>query len=197
MKIGFSNRAGARTILLVALMVAWVGFAAAPSSGSKSASSGPAVVTQFKANPHDVKSIDAIMLALYDVISGPPGPRNWDRFRSLFSEKATLATVSRKDGKTKYEVLSPDDYVRLAGAYFAKNSFYENEIGRHLDTFGNIAQVFSAYASRHTTYGKPFERGINSIQLLNDGTRWWVLSILWDSESSDRPLPRKYLNQAK
>ena len=193
MKLDFS-RSPARATLLVVVMAAGTGITSAQTSDSNPSSAGQPAAAQTTANPRDVHSIDSILLALYDVISGPPGPRNWDRFRSLFVEKATLATVHRKDQKIKYEVLSPDDYVRLAGAYFAKNSFYEKEIGRHVDSFGNIRQVFSAYASRHSPDGKPFERGINSIQLLNDGTRWWVLSILWDSEGSHRKLPGKYLN---
>jgi hypothetical protein len=57
---------------------------------------------------------------------------------------------------------------------------------------GNVTQVFSSYESRHSPSDKPFDRGINSIQLLNDGKRWWVLSILWDSERADNPLPANF-----
>ncbi|MGA9075414.1 MAG: hypothetical protein WB368_14965, partial [Candidatus Sulfotelmatobacter sp.] len=78
-----------------------------------------------------------------------------------------------------------------AGQAFAKEPFYEKAIVNQPDTYGNVAQVFSSYESRHSPGEKPFERGINTIQLLNDGKRWWVVSILWDSERSDNPLPAR------
>jgi hypothetical protein len=145
-----------------------------------------------KADPKDVNSIDAIVAGLYDVISGPPGERNWQRFHSLFTGHAVLATVAKKDGETRQEIMTTDDYVRLAGPYFLKEGFFEREAARKLQTFGNIAHLFSTYESRHTSEGAPFARGINSIQLLNDGQRWWVLSILWDEEGAGNPIPSEY-----
>jgi len=55
-----------------------------------------------------------------------------------------------------------------------------------------MAQVFSTYESRHEKDGAPFARGINSIQLLWDGGRWWVATILWDSERPDNPILPQY-----
>jgi hypothetical protein len=38
-----------------------------------------------------VKSIDAIMKALYSIPAGNPGqPRDWDRYRSLFTPDARM-----------------------------------------------------------------------------------------------------------
>jgi hypothetical protein len=147
---------------------------------------------EAQAKPEDVKSIDAIVSALYDVISGPAGERNWQRFHSLFTPHAVLATVSKRNGETRREIMTPEDYQRLAGAYFAKNAFFEREAARSTQTFGNIAHLFSTYESRHTRDGAPFAKGINSIELLNDGQRWWVLSILWDEERPDNPIPPEY-----
>jgi hypothetical protein len=76
--------------------------------------------------------------------------------------------------------------------YFLKNGFFEKPIVNRIQTYGNIAQVFSSYESRHAAGDAPFARGINSIQLLNDGRRWWVVSILWDSERPDNPPPAEY-----
>lgn len=140
----------------------------------------------------DGKSIDSIVHALYDVISGPAGARNWERFHSLFLSQATLATVLHKDGQTLHKVLTPDDYERGAGAYFQQHAFYESEIARHTEQFGNIAHVFTTYASRHELKAEPFERGINSVELLNDGVRWRILTISWDSERPDNPIPAEY-----
>ena len=146
------------------------------------------------AKAEDVKSMDAILRAIYDVISGPTGGRNWNRFRSLFLPQARFTQVATApDGSKTVITWSVDEFVRDAGEVFSKEPFYEKSIVNRPETFGNITQVFSSYASRHSPADKPFERGINSIQLLNDGKRWWVLSILWDSEREGNPLPAKSL----
>jgi hypothetical protein len=145
------------------------------------------------AKAEDVKSMDAILRAIYDVISGPVGGRNWDRFRSLFLPQARFTQVATApDGSKSVITWSVDEFVRDAGEVFSKEPFYEKAIVNRPEGFGNITQVFSSYASRHSPADKPFERGINSIQLLNDGKRWWVLSILWDSERGGNPLPAKF-----
>jgi hypothetical protein len=160
----------------------------APAGPQKTAGAVPA--SQAKAD--DVKSVDAIVAALYDVISGPAGERDWQRFHSLFAAHAVLATVSKHDGETRPEIMTPDDYVRLAGSYFTKNGFFERESARTAQTYGNVAHLFSTYESRHTRDGEPFAKGINSIELLNDGQRWWVLSISWDEERPGNPIPPEY-----
>jgi hypothetical protein len=145
------------------------------------------------AKPIDVHSVNAILAALYDVISGPPGERDWNRFRSLFMPNARLisATIT-PDGAVRVHPNSVEGYVRRAGAYFLKNGFFEKPIVNRIETFGNVAQVFSSYESRHALAEAPFARGINSIQLLNDGKRWWVVNILWDEERPDNPLPKEF-----
>ncbi len=143
------------------------------------------------AKPADVSSIDAILHAVYDVISGPPGERDWNRFRSLFIPEARLTSTTKSSdpAASSVRLLTVDDYVKAAGGYFVKNGFFENAIVNRVQRFGNIAQVFSSYESRHAANEKPFARGINSMQLFYDGSRWWVLSILWDEESPANPLP--------
>ena len=84
----------------------------------------------------------------------------------------------------------------MAGDVFKKEPFYENAIVNRAQTFGNVAHVFSSYESRHAPGEKPFQCGINSIQLINDGKRWWVLSILWDEERPDNPLPPEFANDS-
>jgi hypothetical protein len=147
------------------------------------------------ANPTDVASMDSIIAALYDVISGPAGKRDWDRFRSLFVPGARLIpTGARPTGEVGARVLSPDDYAQRASALFDKEGFFEREAARRTEVFGHIAHVFSTYESRHASNdAKPFQRGINSIQLMNDGKRWWVVTIFWQGEDAKNPLPEKYL----
>ena len=152
-----------------------------------------------KVNPADVESIDAIIAATYDVISGPAGKqRDWDRERSLFYQGARLmptATVAgRNDVELAPQILDVESYIARVEPLFAKSGFYETEIARRVESFGSIAHVWSTYESRRDPSDpEPVMRGINSIQLFNDGTRWWVLSIYWQHESTQQPLPKQYL----
>lgn len=148
------------------------------------------------ANPADVASIDAIVAAVYDVISGPAGKkRDWDRMRSLFAPGARLIpTGPRQAGGYGSRVFSVEEYIERNSPFFEKEGFYEREISRVIDQFGQIAHVFSTYDSKHApTDAKPFARGINSIQLMNDGKRWWIVTIFWQGEDEKTPLPAKYL----
>lgn len=149
------------------------------------------------ANPADVTSIDAIIKSVYDVISGEAGaPRDWNRFRSLFHPSARMIPTGKNPntGAVGARALAPDDYAKRNEAFFAKEGFFEREIARKTEVYGNIAHVFSTYEGfKSAKDEKPFVRGINSIQLLNDGTRWWVMTIYWQAETPDNPLPEKYL----
>lgn len=152
------------------------------------------------ANPADVSSPDAILAALYDVISGPAAkPRDWNRFRSIFLPGARLVpTRANPDGSERAHSISPDEYASGAGSYFEKNGFFEKEAARKAERFGGIMQVFSTYESRHTaTDTRPFARGINSIQLFFDGKRWWIVTVFWQEESPAIPLPREFLPRAR
>lgn len=139
----------------------------------------------------DVDTLEHILAATYDVISGPAGTRDWDRFRSLFLPDAHLTAVGKrsKDGTPYVVTMSVDDYVKRAGDHFAKEAFYENALVTKTERFGSMAESFSSYASHHATGDKPFDRGINSFQFAFDGQRWWIVSILWDSERPDNPIP--------
>jgi hypothetical protein len=146
--------------------------------------------------PEDVKSLDAIMHAAYDSISGPAGPRDWNRFRSLFLPQARFTQIGEgADGAKVVISWNVDEFVRDAGFIFAKDPFYENALVNKPESYGGMTQVLSSYESKRTPDGKPFDRGVNSFQVLNDGKRWWIVSIFWDSERADNPLPAKLQNK--
>lgn len=149
------------------------------------------------ANTADVASMDAIIKAVYDVISGNAGePRDWNRFRSLFYPGARMIGTGKnpKTGMIGARAVTPDEYIQRNTPYFEKEGFFEREKARRTETFGAVTHIFSTYESFHSPNDKtPFERGINSIQLLNDGKRWWVMTIMWQGETSDLQLPKKYL----
>jgi hypothetical protein len=176
--------------MLVFLALAWIaGLAiAGPAAAQEEPAAAPEQIPA--ADPADVESIDAIITALYDVISGPAGERDWDRFRSLFAPGATLSPMApRPDGTTPVRVLTPEDYVQFGGGYFAQNPFFEVEAGRRLEQFGNVANAMSFYESRNAPEEEPFTRGVNTITLISDGTRWYVLSIAWDEVREGLPAP--------
>ncbi len=143
------------------------------------------------ADPADVGSIDAIITALYDVISGPVGEmRDRGRFLSLFVEGARLIPPGR------FRVMSPEEHWTGSSDQLRQIGFTEKEIGRTTETFGNIAHAFTAYASYRADQGDPdtpFSRGINSVQLLNDGERRWIVSVFWDAERPGNEIPAKYI----
>ena len=90
--------------------------------------------------------------------------------------------------------MTPGDYAASSGPALERSGFFEREIARRTERFGSVLHVFSTYESRRAASdAAPFARGINSIQLVNDGTRWWVVTILWDSERKDNPIPAAYL----
>jgi hypothetical protein len=153
------------------------------------------------AKPDDVKSMDAILAAVYDTISGPAGGRDWDRLRSLFLADARLIACGKApQGQDqdkpaiRARVLTVGEYIKLVEPRAKAEGFFEREIARRVDRFGAVAQVFSTYELRHAAADpEPFVRGINSIQLFFDGTRWWVVTIFWDSERPGQAIPDEYL----
>ena len=126
-----------------------------------------------------VKSIDNIMETLYGVISGEKGKaRNWELFDYLFHKDAKLIpSGTSPQGKNGAFFQTTEQYKQTSGKWLVENGFFEQEIGRTVEQFGHIAHVFSTYQAFHAkNESKPFMRGINSVQLLYDGKRWWVLN---------------------
>jgi hypothetical protein len=152
-------------------------------------------------NIDDVSSIDAIIRAAYDVISGPAGtPRNWERERGLFFPGAKMIPTALEAGdnvsQPAPQFLDNEAYIARVEPFFRENGFYETEVARRTEQFGRIAHVWSTYESRHSADDpEPFMRGINSFQLFHDGSRWWIVNIYWQHESADYPIPEKYLAQ--
>jgi hypothetical protein len=124
---------------------------------------------------------------------------DWDRTRSLFIPGAGLIPTAEKagevnlGGKVAPQTLDVEGFIARSAPSLEKDGFFEREISRRTEQFGNIAHVWSTYESRHDANDpKPFMRGINSIQLFYDGTRWWIVTIYWQHESTEHPIPEKY-----
>lgn len=143
-----------------------------------------------------VQTLDSTIETLYAVISGEKGAkRNWDLFKYLFKPGAKLIPSGKNsEGLHLVSYLSPADYVKKSEKWLKEQGFFEKEVYRTINTFGNIAQVFSTYEAYYShTDETPFMRGINSIQLLNDEERWWIINIFWNQETEDNPIPEVYL----
>lgn len=153
-----------------------------------------ATVNPYPVRAADVASIDAIVRALYDVISGPAGQkRDWDRMRSLFAADARLMPK----GAAGLRVGRVEDYIAMSGPLLERDGFVEQELARRTEQFGDIAHVFSTYQARNRPGGPIIMRGINSIQLARHGGRWWVVSLMWQQEGPGNRLPPHYLPGAR
>lgn len=144
----------------------------------------------------DGSTIQSIITATYAAISGPAGqPRDWNRFRALFAPQATLSFLRETPaGNIERVVMTSDSYIEGSGASLERNGFFETETHQVIEQFGNIAHVFSTYDSRRSVSDpEPFARGINSFQLMHDGSRWFVVSIYWQAESDTHPISTEYL----
>ena len=180
-------------ILMVALFLITT---AAPGQTSRRREAPP---------PADAVSVDSIVAALYGSVShAPEGSPDFDRMRAIFLYVGMFVPPVRPG----QEITGSDvdgfvsRFEKSAAARKEKGEaaqgFFEREIARKADCFGNICQVFSTYESRHTpSDAKPFERGVNSIQLVHDDKRWWIASVAWDAEKPDKPIPPQYLPSAK
>ena len=145
------------------------------------------------------ESPQAIVKALYDVISGPAGQqRDWARFKALGIPDAHLVATHRTpDGAMRTRVLTMDQYVENGDRAFAKQGFFETGATSDVHIYDRIATVVSPYESRHAPGEAPFARGVNHFQLVNDGRRWFVVDIFWEDETPEAPLPPALADQLK
>ena len=183
------------------LLVAAIGLALATPALAQTppaAATGSATQLAPAPRPADVASSDAIVAALYQVISGDKDvPRDWDRFRSLFHPSGRLVAIGKPaEGPALVRTMTPEDYITRSGPLLLQG-FHEREIARRVEHFGGVTHVFSTYEARRAAAdAPPFLRGINSIQLFDDGQRWWIVSVYWQSETPQFPLPAQYLPPA-
>lgn len=150
--------------------------------------------------PSHLASPEAVVAELYALLSGPAEseePRDWERFRALLLPDARFLICHgwddegrRTPGLREWDV---DGFVADARLAYRSEGFWEREIAGRTERFGGVAHRFSSYESRiGSPNSEPVGRGINSIQLVRSGGRWWIASVVWDTESPDQPLPAPY-----
>lgn len=144
-------------------------------------------------DPKDVSTIDGIIKAFYETISGPKGqPRQWSRDRPLYVKDVRFIQINRSGETVRPHIMRYMEYVNGTNEYLVKDGFTEREINRVTQRFGNIAQVASTYEWQ-TDDKKATGRGINIIQLFFDGARWWISAATWEEERKDNPIPAEFL----
>ena len=150
-------------------------------------------VPKIEADPKDVSTIDGIIKAFYETITGAKGvPRQWSRDRTLYMPDVRFVGMSEQDGKIRAGITNHTNYVNGSNEFFVTEGFTEREINRVVRKYGNIAHVFSTYEfSNDAKTDKG--RGVNSVELFWDGIRWWISSASWDEERPNNPIPKEFL----
>jgi hypothetical protein len=163
----------------------------------KRAKSARVRVASVAPRAEDVSSVDGIIKAFYEVISGPVGqPRQWARDRSLYIPGVRFVAIdvlTEGGSQIRADVMDHQTFVDRSNEFLVGRGFYEYEIHRVTRTFGNVTHVFSTYEGRQRMDGPVTERGINSLQLFFDGKRWWIASAVWDKERPGNPIPKEFL----
>jgi hypothetical protein len=179
-------------LFLIAVVVSTIGAATVFAQNSPTKKTFEIPVVEPKAE--DVGSIDGIVKAFYEVISGGVGvPRQWSRDRTLYIPDIRFVGMSERNGKIAVDVMNHRQYVEGSNDFFVKEGFVEKEIKRVVKKFGNMAQVFSSYEFSTSGKQKISGRGVNSIQMFFDGKRWWISSVTWEEERPNNPIPKEFL----
>lgn len=151
------------------------------------------VQSQSSEFSNDVKSIDAIIKASYEVVSGEKGEkRQWERDRFIHHPEAIYSFTERKNENATQIVMSVSDFHQETDNMIMETAFYENEVNREVRIFGNIAHVWSTYETRLEKNGPVMRRGINSIQLFYENERWYVISWIFDKELENNKIPKSF-----
>jgi hypothetical protein len=118
--------------------------------------------------------------ALYEVISGPVGEaRDWDRFRTLFTEHARMTVVTPGEPGASVASLSPEDYIDRAGPNLIRIGFIERETRRRTYQYGEMATILSGYEGVRADTGETIAVGINTLVLVEEAGVWKIASIAW------------------
>lgn len=147
----------------------------------------------IEADSKDVSTIDGIMKAFYETISGGKGvARQWSRDKTLYISDVRFVAMREDNGKIGANVMNHAQYVNGSNEFLVTEGFTEREINRTVKKFGNLAHVFSVY-EYETADKKSKGRGINSVELFFDGKRWWISAVIWDEERENNKITKEFL----
>lgn len=154
------------------------------------ATSSPDAAPAAARTDSDDFQIETTVLAVYNVISGPAGRRDWDRFEALFAPEARMVVVG-ENGTTP---MTTKQYIEHAKPNFDAKGWFEKPVATRILRYGNIAHVWSTYEGRERAGDEqPMARGINSIEMVKIGSEWKVQSLVWQKEDAAHPIPAGFL----
>ncbi len=141
----------------------------------------------------DVSTIDGIIKASYEIVSGKAKEkRNWERDNSLHHKNAQYFFFNRMNDKLEITTMSLDAFHKLTDEIIEEDGFFESEINREVRIFGKMAHVWSSYETRLVKDGPVVRRGINSIQLLYENNRWFIVSWVFEGETKESRIPKTF-----
>jgi len=171
-------------------------FGLAQTASTQTPSQPSTVTSAVEVTPQELNSIEGIVSATYDAISCPAGKkRDWHRFPLLFYPGARLIPNPESPlvSTAASRVMSPEEYTRRWPPV-EKKGLFMRAISSRIEHYGDIAHVFSTYELRHNADDpQPFQRGLASFQLFHDRKRWYVITMLWEAETREDPIPAEYL----
>jgi hypothetical protein len=186
-----------KTPFVSCLFICMTGFIAIVSTGLAQTKSKVHVeIPVVAVKAEDVASPEAIVLADYESISGGVGvARQWGRDHTLYDSHARFVALrqDRKTGAIQQTSSGEQEFADDADGMMVKEGFTEHELAHIVHRYGNVATVLSSYEGKLTSTGKVAARGVNIYQLYFDGKRWWILSVVWDEERPDNPIPPELL----
>ncbi len=138
----------------------------------------------------DGRTPQTLVQALYEIVSGPAGARkDWERMYTLFAPGALVTATSHGVSGFLAAPQTARQFAALNDRLLGHRGFFEREVAQQVHPYGHLAHVYSSYETRDRPDGPVRVRGVNSLQLLHDGTRWCILSITWDAETPAHPIP--------
>ncbi|MEM9022334.1 MAG: hypothetical protein AAGB22_01235 [Bacteroidota bacterium] len=160
---------------------------------------GTATPSKTAVLPANISDPESLVRTFYRTLSGPAGPRNWDRFRSLCLPDAQINAITYNADGTAVPVYgSVANYIAQVGPFFEQHGYQQKQLKHRVDTYGNLAQIFSTYSTRYLAPGSSTaieEHGVASFQVIYWKNRWWIANVLWNAEAPGDPIPKRYLDE--
>ena len=155
------------------------------------------VLAEEAAEAPDLATVDGVVAALYQAVSFAPGSEpDWASLRTLLLPNAVIAQPVR--GSDEVELLSVDAFIGrfkedLDNFKMRETGFWETVARVEKTGFGRIAHCFVVFEPRtDPSSAEPAGRGVDSIELIRTGGRWWIAAITTEHERPGRALPTTF-----
>jgi len=134
-------------------------------------------------------NLDEVIAEMYASICFEEGQRpDWSRQVAIFAPGARMVRVT-DDGIFEFDLQSYRANLEAMIDSGSLPSFWESEIWRDTQQFGEVAHVLSAYEARRSKNGDVVNRGVNSIQLFRRNDQWLISAMLWRREGKSVRIP--------